>query len=154
LAGYSIQNEVDFQEFLQEAIDKRIAKVSAVEAAAKRTLDLMPPADPNGPPKDAILLITVVIAVIKLIVIVYTCWKDRDHNAQIIYNPSWLQRLYLRRVIKRVLKQHGQLDKLNAVTAALLAMARASTPEDVAAIFDEARSDPEIWGYASELGLL
>lgn len=128
--------------------------LSPIEAAAQRTLDLMPKPDPDGPPQDVILAIAIVMAIIKLIVIVYTCWKSREHTASIVYDPTWLQRLYLRRVVRRVLKEHGRLDKLDDVTAAILAMAKASSLEDIEAIFAEARSDPKIWVAASELGLL
>jgi hypothetical protein len=127
---------------------------SAVEAAAQRTLDLMPKPDPSKPPGDLILTITIVMLIIKLVVVAYTCWKDHHKTASIVYEPNLLQRFYLRRVVKKVLAEHGQLDKLNDVMTALLQMAKASTPEDIEKIFAEARSDPAIWTTAAQLNLL
>lgn len=127
---------------------------SAVQAAAQRTLDLMPKPKPGDPSGDVILTIVVVMTIIKLLVIAYNCWKDHHKTVSIVYNPSLIQRLYLRRVVRRVLKEHGQLGKLDDVMTALLKMAKASTQEDIQAIFDEARSDPAIWTTATQLGLL
>lgn len=137
-----------------EAPESPESTASAVEAAAKRTLALMPQSKPGEPSGDVILTVTIVALVIKLVVVAYNFWKDKHKTADIVWNPNLLQRFYLRRVVRKVLAKHGQLDKLNDVMTALLQMAKASTLEDIQAIFDEARSDPKIWVAATEFGLL
>lgn len=129
--------------------------MTAAETLAQRTIDLMPMVEHvSGDYQDVILTITIVMLIVKLVVIAYECWKNHHAPESIVWKPNFIQRLYLRRVIRRVLKEHGMADRTGDVMTALLAAAKASTVEDIQQIFEEARKDPTLWGSARSLGLV
>lgn len=130
--------------------------MSKIEELARRTLvEIQPPTKAGEPVGDVVVTLAIVEICLKVLLYIYDCWKAANPDSlKKINKPGFVQRFYLRRVVRKVLTANGAASQVDATVAALLSIGKGVTSSDLAAALTETAADPGIAVVAAKYELL
>lgn len=104
---------------------------------------------------DILITIAIIGLIIQLITLAWRCWQNTPGDSLAkCRNPNFIQKLYLKRLVRKVLRKEWLEEYAEATVRALLAVGKTITQQELGLAIIEAHGDKTAIAKAAEYGVL